>query len=122
MIEDQFIGPRNPGSALKVAKSAAWLIGYWRGLGHEGPTKWVPPSTWKRKLCGGPAPKQKSMRLCDYRVHETVLASLCDEEVCVYWHAMYACGLNREARLDVCDAVGIGLWYLISSGRRGILS
>ena len=108
LVEDQFAG-RNGGAVIKLARAAGHVVGS-IGRGYDN-VEWVKPSVWKRGLCKQKAPKTR--KLADYVVHQVILEHLKDEELDVYWHALYRTK-DQGRRSDLADAVGMYLHYCLS--------
>jgi hypothetical protein len=110
VIEDQF-GKHRGDNLLKLAKHAGWLIGR---MGRDlDEVEWSQPSVWKPRLCKRSSPKVK--KCDDYFVHKAILKTLAPDELPIYWFAINATN-NQGTKMDIADAVGIGL---VALGRIG---
>jgi hypothetical protein len=110
VIEDQF-GKYKGDNLLKLAKHAGWLIGR---MGRDlDEVEWSQPSVWKPRLCKRSSPKVKKCE--DYFVHKAILKTLAPDELSVYLAAIEATN-NQGTKMDIADAVGIGL---VALGRIG---
>jgi hypothetical protein len=103
VVEDQFPG-RNGGSALDIAKAAGHFVG---SIGRRlTEVVWSHPASWKAQLCG--KDRKKTKTLDAYPVHHAILRALDAAEAAVYQAALMRHG-SQPAKMDVADAVGIGL-------------
>lgn len=114
VVESQFAG-RNGAAAIALAQAAGNAVGLHCRLAC-GQVEWVQPVTWKNAVCrpqGITTKKPTTRRGYDvgYGVELALHTLLAATEIRLLEQCLRSTG-DYQRRMDVIDAVGIGVWAL----------